>query len=112
MIAVKGTKRDAERKLAEVVRDLDQGMFVEPSRLTLCGYLDQWMEDYVAHSVRPRTARGYGTIVKRIQTGSLSSTRLTSLNPNPPKGVGKALEQDITGVERRPSRRIWDGRSR
>ena len=65
--------------LAEVVRDLDQGMFVEPSRLTLCGYLDQWMEDYVAHSVRPRTARGYGTIVKRIQTGSLSSTRLTSL---------------------------------
>ena len=81
MIAVKGTKRDAERKLAEVVRDLDQGMFVEPSRLTLCGYLDQWMEDYVAHSVRPRTARGYGTIVKRIQTGSLSSTRLTSLKP-------------------------------
>ena len=56
-------------------------MFVEPSRLTLCGYLDQWMEDYVAHSVRPRTARGYGTIVKRIQTGSLSSTRLTSLKP-------------------------------
>ena len=36
----------------------------------------------------------------------------TSLSPNPPKGVGKALEQDITGVERRPSRRIWDGRSR
>ena len=80
-IAVKGNKRDAERKLAEVIRDLDQGMFVEPSRLTLSGYLDQWMKDYVAHSVRLRTARGYGTIVKRIQMGSLSRIRLTSLKP-------------------------------
>ena len=68
-ITVKGTKRDAERKLAEVVRDLDLGVFVEPSRLTLSGYLDQWMADYVAHSVRLRTARGYRTIVKRIQRG-------------------------------------------
>ena len=33
-----------------------------------------------------------------------------SISPNPPNGVGRALEQDITGMERRPSRRIWDGR--
>ena len=32
------------------------------------------------------------------------------LSPNPPNGVGRALEQDITGMERRPPRRIWDGR--
>ena len=32
------------------------------------------------------------------------------LSPNPPNGVGRALEQDITGMERRPTRRIWDGR--
>ena len=31
-------------------------------------------------------------------------------SPNPPNGVGRALEQDITGVERGPPRRIWDGR--
>ena len=34
----------------------------------------------------------------------------TGLSPNPPTGVGRALEQDITGMERRPTRRIWDGR--
>ena len=32
------------------------------------------------------------------------------LSPNPPNGVGRALEQDTTGMERRPARRIWDGR--
>ena len=32
------------------------------------------------------------------------------LSPNPPNGVGRALGRDITGMERRPTRRIWDGR--
>ena len=80
-ISVKGTKRDAERKRAEVVRELDQGVFVEPSRLTLSGYLDKWMRDYVATAVRPSTARGYATIVRRIQKGSLARIRLTALKP-------------------------------
>ena len=79
-IAVHGAKRDAEKRLAEVIRDLDAATFVEPSRLSLSGYLDQWMQDYVATSVRPRTARGYGAIVRRLQ-GSLGNVRLTELNP-------------------------------
>ena len=36
---VKGTKRDAERRLAEIVHDLNTGGYVEPSRLTLSVYL-------------------------------------------------------------------------
>ena len=73
-VAVHGAKRDAEKRLAEVVRDLDAATFVEPSRLSLSGYLDQWMQDYVTTSVRPRTARGYGVIVRRLQ-GSLGNVR-------------------------------------
>ncbi len=34
------------------------------------------------------------------------------LSPNPPNGVGRALEQGITGMERGPTRRIWGGRGR
>ena len=78
-ISVKGTKKDAEKKLAEVVRDLDTGTLVEPSRITMSSYLDQWMRDYVATSVRPRTARGYKTIVKRLQRGSLGRIKMTGL---------------------------------
>ena len=39
-----------------------------------------------------------------------TSETIIILSPNPPNGVGRALEQDITGMERRPPRRIWDGR--
>ena len=55
-ITVKGTKRDAERHLAEVIHDLNTGGYVEPSRLTLADYLEEWMADYVTGSVRARTA--------------------------------------------------------
>ena len=78
-IAVKGTKRDAERKLGEVINDLNTGAFVEPSRLTFSEYLQQWLQDYVALSVRPRTAEGYRGIVGHFEEG-LGKVNLSKLN--------------------------------
>ena len=80
-IPVKGTKKDAERRLPEVLRELEEGTFVKPSHLTVSEYLTQWMRDYVAITVRPTTARGYATIVRRIQRSSLSQIKLTALKP-------------------------------
>ena len=65
--SVKGTKRDAERRLVEIISGLNTGTFVDPGRVTLSDYLDQWMQDYVAASVRPKTAESYATIVRKIQ---------------------------------------------
>ena len=80
-IKVKGTKRDAERILPEILQKLETGSFVKPSRLTVSEYLTQWMQDCVAITVRARTARGYGTIVKRIKRSSLAQIKLTALKP-------------------------------
>ena len=77
-ISVKGTKRDAERRLAEVIHNLDTGDFVQPSRLNMADYLEQWMTDYVTISVRPTTARGYRTIVNRLKQ-SLGNVKLANL---------------------------------
>ena len=79
-ISVKGTKRDAERRLAKIIHDLDAGTYVEPSRITLAEYLEQWMRVYVAISVRQRTAQGYRTIVRRIQR-VLGPLMLADLKP-------------------------------
>ena len=77
-ISVKGTKRDAERRLAEVIHNLDTGDFVQPSRLNMADYLEQWMTDYVTISVRPTTARGYRTIVNRLKQ-SLGNVKVANL---------------------------------
>lgn len=42
---VHGTKKDAQRYLNGVLRDMDLGTFVEPSTVTLGTYLDQWLQE-------------------------------------------------------------------
>ena len=79
-VSVKGTKRDAERRLAEIISGLNTGTFVDPGRVTLADYLEQWMQDYVAASVRPKTAEGYSTIVRKIQD-RLGGVGIVDLKP-------------------------------
>ena len=56
-ITVRGTKRDAERRLAELVNDTNKGTFVEPSKVTLGEWLVSWLE-----AIKPRlTLRSYET---------------------------------------------------
>ncbi len=57
-ITVRGTKRDAERKLAELIHRADTGSFIEPSKVTVGEWLDAWLEK----AIKPprRTLRAYG----------------------------------------------------
>ena len=79
-ISVKGAKRDAERRLRQVLSEMDGGVYVDPSRFSVSEYLDQWMRDYVPTAVSPRTAAGYRTIVNRLK-GGLGRVRLLGLKP-------------------------------
>ena len=38
-VAVKGTKKEAERKLAELLHQVDTGGFVKPTRVTVAEFL-------------------------------------------------------------------------
>ena len=40
-ISVKGTKKAAEKRLAELLHQLDTGMFMKPGKITLADYLKQ-----------------------------------------------------------------------
>ena len=43
---VRGARRDAERRLREVIHQQDTGTFVEPSKLSLAQYLSQWIDGH------------------------------------------------------------------
>jgi len=42
---VQGTKRDAERKLTELLHHLHSSEYVEPSKLTVGEWLTKWLGD-------------------------------------------------------------------
>ena len=77
----RGTKRQAEMKLTEILAAVDGGSFVKPTKLTVGEYLEQWLATYVATNVRPNTAEGYTKKVRAHLIPGLGTIALTALTP-------------------------------
>ena len=74
------TRREAERKLVEVLGELNKGgPAPEPARMRLGEYLRQWLRDYAEDGVRARTTQGYATIINRHLIPKLGGVRLGEL---------------------------------
>jgi len=75
------TKRDAERARVELLARVDQGTYVEPSRLTVAVFLrDQWLPG-LAGQVRPTTLHAYRTNLARYVVPRVGATLLQRLTP-------------------------------
>jgi integrase len=80
-VSVKGTKKEAEKRLSDLLHQLDTGTFMKPGKTTLAEYLERWLEDYAWPNLGPRTAEGYESIIRRHLIPSLGSLTLTMLKP-------------------------------
>jgi len=81
-ISVKGTKKDAERHLAELLHQLDTGGYVQPGKQSLAQYLEQWLKDYAETNTAPRTYERYCELVRLHMIPALGAIPLTSLQPH------------------------------
>ena len=80
-ISVKGTKKEAERKLSDILHQLDTGTFMKPGKTTVGDFLERWLGEYVWPNLSPRTAEGYENIMRRHLVPALGSIPLTQLKP-------------------------------
>ena len=78
---IRGTKKDAERYLIATRREMDLGVFVEPTAMSVSEYLDRWMRDAARPRVSRRTADGYDGLLKRYIRQPLGHKRLDKLQP-------------------------------
>jgi len=79
--SVKGTKKDAEKKLAELLHQLDTGNFIRPDKVTLAEFLERWLKDYIRPNLAPKTAEWYSYIVHSHIVPSLGNIPLKQLKP-------------------------------
>jgi integrase len=77
---VRGTRKDAERRLQEKLLENDQGLLVDVKR-TLNEYFDTWLENVSKVRNSPRTAYGDEQIYKRNFRGTLGHKRPDRLEP-------------------------------
>lgn len=76
---IHGTKKDADRYLTAARREMDLGVFVEPSAMSLGEYLDRWLRDAARPRVSRRTADGYAGLLERYIREPLGYKRLDKL---------------------------------
>ncbi len=78
---IKGTKREAERALREVMLSLEQGSYVKPNKITLGELLRQWLKEYASMNTTDRTQESYTSIIERHLIPSLGRISLRELQP-------------------------------
>jgi len=79
--SVKGTKKDAERRLAEMLHQLENGTFIKPGKVTVAEYLERWLREYARPSLSPRGFERYASIIRRYLIPEMGSIHLTRLKP-------------------------------
>ncbi|MFC1945578.1 tyrosine-type recombinase/integrase [Chloroflexota bacterium] len=78
---VNGNKKEAEKRLNELIHQLDIGMFVKPGKDTVADYLNRWLKDYAYTNLSPKTAEGYDSIITRHLNPAFGMVVLTHLKP-------------------------------
>jgi integrase len=78
---VRGDRKDAEKELRRLLRTLDTGEHVDPTRLSVKQWLEQWLET-VRTEVAPKTHERYGEIVRNFLIPALGNFALTKLVPS------------------------------
>ena len=88
---VKGTKRDAEALLVQLLYQRETGVDAPPGKINVEQYLTRWLRDYAEVNVAPRTHERYEQIVRVHLSPALGSIALSKLRPLQIQGAYRTL---------------------
>jgi len=77
----RGGKPEADKRLRELLTQLDKGTFVKPDKTTLGEYLKSWLLDYCRPNLSQRTQELYSYICEKHILPALASVPLMGVRP-------------------------------
>ena len=80
--SVKGTKKQAESLLVELLHERDTGVERPRGKLTVAAYLARWLEDYAEPALAPKTVDTYRMAVRTHLVPGLGFIELQALRPS------------------------------
>lgn len=78
---VRGKRKDAEILETKKKREIDLGIFVEHTKITVDEYLDKWLEVAAKPRLKARTYEDYVEYVRRYVRSSIGGRRLAKVKP-------------------------------
>jgi len=78
---VKGTKKEARKRMHELAYQVENGTYVEPSELTMKEFMLKWYEDYCKNNLAPSTQEYYEMIINSHYIPLLGNIKISDLKP-------------------------------
>lgn len=75
------TEDEAEKECARLITELNQGTFIEPSKMTVAEYMDFWFENYVESNTRKNTRDSYKYLINLHVKPEIGKLLLNKLQP-------------------------------
>jgi len=79
-VTVNGTKKEAEKELAQLINEIETGFYIEPSKMVFNEYLDLWLET-MKNKVKETTWNEYMYRTKRWRKTSIATKPLQKIMP-------------------------------
>jgi integrase len=77
----RGTKRDAEIKLAVLIAENSTGDYVDTSKTTIKEFIARWKRDWAENNVSPKTFERYSELLEKHVAARIGDVRLQKLRP-------------------------------
>ena len=74
-----GTKKAAQKKLNEILPEIDQGTYRELTKATFKEFSEVWLKSYAEPGVKPSTLAGYKDIIKRLFTPAFGHYNISDI---------------------------------
>ncbi len=90
---IKGNKKDAEKYLNSTLTAISTGTFVEPSPMTVNGFLDKWLLSAAKPKVSERTFVEYEALLRRYVREPLGKIKLSALRALDIQSLYSAMQE-------------------
>jgi len=104
---VKGIKKDAQHRLAELQITIEQGTYIKQLRqLSVALWLRQWLDSYGASNLAPKTRESYTHELRNYIIPQLGGIRLSELRPHHvqeyiAKALSEGRRREVGGLSHR-----------
>ena len=75
------TQKEVRQKLTAVSRDMDEGAYLDQSKITVAQWMTQWLDGYTAN-LKPYTTRNYQSQIKNHIIPYIGTLRVQDLTPD------------------------------
>jgi integrase len=79
--SIKGTKKEAQAKLTELLSEQARGVLVDPTKETVTAFLDRWCTDWASHNVSRKTAERYQQLITHQVKPHLGAMSVQKVKP-------------------------------